>query len=84
MPYRGQVHSDLVGAPGLQRHTQERRVGQQTLDLEMRPRGSWLVGIDRHQRSIAPMTADRGVDRAAARRGMAVDQSRILPPKQSS
>ena len=49
---RLQVDADLVRAPGLEAHAQQRRVGQRLLDLEVGDRLARLVGVGREPRAV--------------------------------
>ncbi len=44
----------------------------------MRARLARVLGVDRHQRPLAPVASDRRLDRAAARLRAAVDQRAVL------
>ena len=54
-----QVGADLVGAPGLQAHAQQRGARQRLLDLEVRHRRARIVGVGRHPRAHAPVAPQR-------------------------
>ena len=75
---RLQVRADLVRAPGLQAHAQQRGARQRALELEVRHRRARVVGVGGHPRAHAPVAAERRVDRAAARRRAALDQREVL------
>ena len=78
MPDRLEVRTDLMRAPSLQSHAQQRGGRQRLLEYEMGARGPRLVGVDRHARPGAPVAAERRVDRAAARRRAALDERQVL------
>ena len=75
---RLQVGADLVRAAGLQPHAQQRGVRERPLDLEVRDRLARLVGVGRDPRAHAAVAAERGVDRARARRRAALDEREVL------
>ena len=78
MSDRQQVRADLMRAAGLQRHPQERVLGQRALDLEVRDRLVRVVGVGGDASANAPVAAQRRVDRAAPRRRAALDQREVL------
>ncbi len=65
---------------GLQAHAQQRRLRQRALDLEVGGRvlGSIRVRVHGHEHPLAPVAADRRLDRAAARRRPALDEREVL------
>src|SRR2546430_1423058 len=76
---RGQVDADLVCATGLETNAEERVLRQQLLDLEVRDRLLRRLGIERAAHGVAPVAADRGIDRAAPRARAAADQGEVFP-----
>ena len=62
---RQQVRADLVRAPGLEPHPQQRVAGQRALGLEVGDRARGLVGVGRDPRAHAAVAAERRVDRPA-------------------
>ena len=73
-----QVRADLVRAPRLQAHAQQRGARQRLLELEVRHRRARVVGVGRHPRAHAPVAPQRRVDRAAARGRAPLDQRQVL------
>ena len=78
MPDRLEVRADLVRAPRLEAHAQQRRRRQRLLELEVRARRARRVGVDRHARARAAVAPERRVDRAAARGRAALDERQVL------
>ena len=78
MADRQQVRADLVRAPGLERHPQQRVLGQRALGLEVGDRVVRVVGVGGDPRPHAAVAAERRVDRAAPRRRAALDQREVL------
>src|SRR5579875_1157900 len=78
MPDRLHVHAHLMGAPALQAHRKQGRLGQQLDHAEVRARGAPGGQADAHARAIARVAADRSVDRAGACRRVACDQREIF------
>ncbi len=77
---RGQVHADLVGAPGLERHPQERAARQRLDQLELGERVAAGVGVERHPGRVAAVAADRRLDPAPARPRPPADEGDVRPP----
>ena len=78
MADRQQVDADLVRAPGLQPHAQQRRARQRAVDLEVRDRRLGGVGVRRHARAHAAIAADRRLDRPGSSRRATLDQREVL------
>ena len=75
---RRHVDADLVGAPRVEDHADERGARQQALDLEVGARFVGIIGVDRHQHPVASMAPDGGVDRAGQGRRMALHERDVL------
>ena len=75
---RQQVRADLMRAPGLERHPQQRVVRQRALGLEVRDGGMRIVGVGGDLRPHTAVAAERRVDRPAPRRRPALDQRQVL------
>ena len=77
MPERGQVHADLVRAPGFEAALHERGGAEALEDVDVRARG--LAGRDDgHLGALRRVASDRRVDRRRARQ-VAEDDRDVLP-----
>ncbi len=74
---RRQVDADLVGAPGLERHAQQRAAGQRLDELEVGDGVAGVVARERHAGRVAAVAADRGLDAAAARARAAAHEREV-------
>ena len=63
---RREVDADLVHAPRLEPHAEQRVALQALLELEVRDRVSRRVGVERLARRVATVAADRSLDPAGA------------------
>jgi len=64
---RAEVHPDLVRAPGLEPHVEQRMSWQQLNDLEVRHGFARRVGVERMLERVAAIASDRRFDAAATR-----------------
>ena len=74
---RGEVHADLVGPPRLERDLEERVLGQEVHELEVGHGIPRLVGVERAQRTLAAVAADRRVDASRSRLRPAADEREV-------
>ena len=63
---RGEMHADLMRAPGLEGDAQQRMAWQQLFDLEMRDRIARRVGVERVPQRVVPVAPDRRLDQCRA------------------
>ena len=78
MPDRLHVRADLVGAPGLEPHPQQRVALQDPLGLEVGDRGAAVGGVGRYPRAHPPVAAERRLDRARAGVRAPLDEREVL------
>src|SRR5262245_1584425 len=74
----GEVGSDLVRAAGFEPDAQQRGARKTLHDLEMGYGLARPVGAGGHHRTVAPVAAERGVDRAALGVRMPLHERRVL------
>src|SRR2546429_8811605 len=77
--YRLEVDANLMRAPGLEPHAQERRGRQRAFDAEVRARLARRVRVGRNARAGTAIAADGGVDRAAAGGWAATHEREVFP-----
>src|SRR6266436_895076 len=75
---RGEMHADLMRAPGLECHAQQRMTRQQLFDLEMRHRVARRIGVERLAKCVMAIAPDRCLDRAAQRARPPDDECQVL------
>lgn len=76
---RCEMNPDLVRSPRLQAHAQQRMLRKRLLDGEVRERVPRRVRLERPSCRIAPVAADRSLDRSPPRTGSASDEREVLP-----
>ncbi len=74
---RGEVHADLVSPPRLQCDLEERVLGKELHELEAGHGVPRLVGVERAQRTLAAVPADRRIDASGSRLRTAADEREI-------
>jgi hypothetical protein len=75
---RRKVDADLMRAPRLERHREQRVPGKQLVDLEVRHRVARCVGVEGMPLPVAAVAADRCVDRPLPRAWTADDERAVL------
>jgi len=75
---RREVDADLMRAPRLERHAEQRVARHQLGDLEVRHCVARRVRVERMAERIVAITADRRLDRPAPRAWPADDESQVL------
>ena len=78
MADRLQVRADLVRAPGLEAHAQQRVALERLLGREVGDRGAPVGGVGRDARADAAVAAQRRLDLAGARARPALDERQVL------
>ena len=73
-----EVDSDLVRAAGLEPDAEQRVLGEQLDDLEVRDRLVWRVGVQRLPRRLRPVAADRRLDPPCTRTRPPADERQVL------